>query len=97
MQSHGEEQRLTMNKLHPASISAALIKFKIKTTIFQRCERTMPQACAPVLMERKGHVAVFTLNRPEARNAVNAELVCLFASMDRANHTSSASPTRHCL
>eukprot|EP00035_Acanthoeca_spectabilis_P021380 m.437887 g.437887 ORF g.437887 m.437887 type:complete len:263 (-) comp18173_c0_seq1:60-848(-) len=27
-----------------------------------------------VLFERKGHVAVFTLNRPKARNAVNAAL-----------------------
>jgi hypothetical protein len=32
-------------------------------------------ASSPVLFERKGHVAVFTLNRPSARNAVNAELV----------------------
>ena len=32
-------------------------------------------ASSVVLFERKGHVAVFTLNRPSARNAVNAELV----------------------
>lgn len=40
------------------------------------CAACMPaMASSPVLFERKGHVAVFTLNRPSARNAVNAELV----------------------
>lgn len=33
-------------------------------------------AAPPVLIERRGHVMLITLNRPDARNAVNAEM-CL--------------------
>jgi crotonobetainyl-CoA hydratase len=33
-----------------------------------------PIAEGPVLAERQGHVLVITLNRPEARNAVNADM-----------------------
>lgn len=29
---------------------------------------------APALIERRGHVMIITLNRPQARNAVNAEM-----------------------
>eukprot|EP00038_Savillea_parva_P014288 m.215104 g.215104 ORF g.215104 m.215104 type:complete len:263 (+) comp27585_c0_seq1:61-849(+) len=34
-----------------------------------------------VLFERKGHVAVFTLNRPKARNAINAALSAKMESL----------------
>ena len=40
---------------------------------------TSPTAANPVVLtERRGPVAVITLNRPEARNALNAELVAAF-------------------
>jgi enoyl-CoA hydratase len=31
----------------------------------------------PVLLERDGHLAIVTLNRPEARNAINKEIAAL--------------------
>ena len=37
-------------------------------------DQTAPATAAPVLSERRGNVLLITLNRPEARNAVNAAL-----------------------
>jgi enoyl-CoA hydratase len=33
----------------------------------------------PVLYEKRGHIALITLNRPEARNALSPEMLCLLA------------------
>jgi crotonobetainyl-CoA hydratase len=41
----------------------------------------------PLLIERKGHVMVLTLNRPEARNAVNLALtIALGEALEEAEH-----------
>jgi crotonobetainyl-CoA hydratase len=41
----------------------------------------------PVLIERDGHVLVVTLNRPEARNAVNADLTLgVGSALEQAEH-----------
>jgi enoyl-CoA hydratase len=37
----------------------------------------MPQAA--VLYEKQGHIATVTMNRPEVRNAINAEMLCRLA------------------
>ena len=34
---------------------------------------------SPVLVERDGHILVVTLNRPEKRNAINCQMMCLLA------------------
>jgi enoyl-CoA hydratase len=40
---------------------------------------TEPGAEPPVKVEREGHVLVVTLNRPEKRNAINCQMMCLLA------------------
>ncbi|MDP3768036.1 MAG: crotonase/enoyl-CoA hydratase family protein, partial [Dehalococcoidia bacterium] len=34
---------------------------------------------AALLVERDGHVATLTMNRPEAKNALNPEMLCRMA------------------
>ena len=42
---------------------------------------------APVLVERDGHVLVVTLNRPEKRNAINCQMMCLLSDAWHALET----------
>jgi enoyl-CoA hydratase len=39
----------------------------------------MIESMLPILLEKRGHIALITINRPEARNALNPEMLCRLA------------------
>jgi enoyl-CoA hydratase len=43
------------------------------------CEIVMSVDTTPILYEKRGHIALLTINRPEARNALTPEMLCRLA------------------